>query len=38
MFTFKKLGRYGRIGNQMFQIASTIGIAIKHNDTFAFPY
>lgn len=38
MFTFKKLGRYGRIGNQMFQIASTIGIATKHNDSFAFPY
>jgi hypothetical protein len=27
MVTFGKLGRYGRLGNQMFQVASTIGIA-----------
>lgn len=30
MLTFNSLGKYGRLGNQMFQIASTIGIA-KHN-------
>ena len=35
--TFSKLGRYGRLGNQMFQIASTIGIATKNNATFGFP-
>lgn len=35
--TFGKLGRYGRLGNQMFQIASTIGIARKNGYDFAFP-
>lgn len=28
---------YGRLGNQMFQIASTIGTAIKHNTTYHIP-
>lgn len=36
--TFQELGRYGRLGNQMFQIASTIGIARKNKWKFAFPY
>lgn len=37
MITFSKLGNYGRLGNQLFQIASTIGIA-KYNDTeYTFP-
>lgn len=36
--TFQQLGRYGRLGNQMFQIASTIGIARKNGWGFAFPY
>lgn len=35
--TFQNLGRYGRLGNQMFQIASTIGIAVKSGWQFAFP-
>lgn len=35
--TFSKLGRYGRLGNQMFQIASTIGIAVKNNAAYGFP-
>lgn len=30
MITFSKLGQHGRLGNQLFQIASTIGIAKKH--------
>lgn len=38
MITFNQLGRYGRIGNQMFEIAGTIGIAKKHGYDFAFPY
>jgi hypothetical protein len=38
MITFKQLGRYGRLGNQMFQIASTIGIANMSNNKFSFPY
>jgi hypothetical protein len=37
MLTFLQLGRYGRIGNQMFQIASTIGIANRHGYDYAFP-
>ena len=38
MITFNELGRYGRFGNQMFQIASTIGLATKHGYEFGFPY
>jgi hypothetical protein len=37
MITFNKLGNYGRVGNQMFQIAGTIGVAIKNGYDFAFP-
>ena len=35
--TFAKLGSYGRLGNSMFQMAATIALAAKHNDTFMFP-
>lgn len=38
MITFLSLGKYGRFGNQLFQIASTIGIATKNNHGFIFPY
>jgi hypothetical protein len=31
MITFSKLGKLGRLGNQLFQIASSIGIAKKYN-------
>lgn len=37
MVIFSKLGRFGRFGNQLFQIASTIGIAKKHGYQFGFP-
>lgn len=37
MMTFKQLGRYGRLGNQMFQIASTIGIAKANDQEYCFP-
>lgn len=37
MITFSKLGSYGRLGNQLWQIASTIGIAIKNNTDYVFP-
>ena len=37
MVTFANLGRYGRLGNQMFQIASTIGIAKANGYEYAFP-
>lgn len=36
--TYNQLGRYGRLANQMFQIASTIGIARKNGFDYAFPY
>ena len=38
MLTFKQLGRYGRLGNQMFQVASVIGLATKHGYDYGFPY
>lgn len=34
--TFRKLGQMGRLGNQMFQIAATIGTAKKHGAAFYF--
>jgi hypothetical protein len=37
MFIFSKLGRMGRFGNQLFQIAGTIAIARKNNHQYAFP-
>lgn len=37
MISFKHLGRLGRLGNQLFQIASTIGIANKKGDKASFP-
>lgn len=37
MLTFKALGRYGRLGNQMFQIASTIGLATRNGHDYSFP-
>lgn len=37
MITFSRLGRYGQIGNQMFQIAGTVGIARKLGYSYAFP-
>ena len=37
MITFSKLEKKGNLGNQLFQIASTIGIAIKNNQDYCFP-
>jgi hypothetical protein len=37
MITFKELGRQGRFGNCLFQIAGTIGTAIKSHQPYAFP-
>jgi len=37
MITFLDLGKYGRLGNQMFQVASTIGLALKYGYDFGFP-
>lgn len=37
MYTFSRLGTYGRFGNQLFQIAATIGAARQHNDDYVLP-
>lgn len=37
MVTFLNLGKMGRLGNQMFQIASTIGVALSNNNNYSFP-
>ena len=37
MLTFNSLGRKGNLGNQLFHIASTIGIAQKNGHEFVFP-
>ena len=37
MITFSSLGNYGRLGNQMFQYASIIGIAKKNGYDYCFP-
>ena len=37
MITFSKLGHKGNLGNQLFQIASTIGISEKNGHSFSFP-
>ncbi len=38
MMTYRQLGRQGRLGNQLWQIASTIGIARQSGDTVGFPF
>lgn len=37
MISFKELGNMGRLGNQLFQIATTIGVAVRNNDNYVFP-
>lgn len=37
MLTFLNLGKNGRLGNQMFQIAATIGVALKNRQPYSFP-
>lgn len=37
MITFPELGQAGRLGNQLWQIASTIGIAESRGEKFSFP-
>lgn len=37
MIIYSRLGKKGNLGNQLFQIASTIGIATKNGHEFAFP-
>jgi len=35
--TFSRLGHYGRLGNQLFQIAATLGIAVRNRCDAVFP-
>ncbi len=37
MFTYRQLGRNGQLGNQLWQIASTLGEARRHGDVAGFP-
>jgi hypothetical protein len=37
MVTFSQLGNHGEFGNQLFQIAATVGHAIKSNQEYVFP-
>ncbi|MFH7018015.1 alpha-1,2-fucosyltransferase [Flavobacterium sp. FlaQc-47] len=36
MITYSKIGKKGNLGNQLFQIASTIGLGVKNNLEFSF--
>lgn len=35
--TFNNLGNYGRLGNQLFQMACVIALALRNNDDYIFP-
>jgi len=37
MISFSKLGQYGRLGNQLFELSATISLALNNNDTYVFP-
>lgn len=37
MISFRRLGDMGRLGNQLFQIAATVALAVENNDDYAFP-
>jgi hypothetical protein len=38
MITYSNLGKKGNLGNQLFQIASTIGLAEKNHQEYCFPF
>ena len=37
MITFNRLGKYGRLGNQLFQISAVISYSIDNNKEYGFP-
>lgn len=37
MITFSELGKYGRLGNQLFEISTVLSVAHRNNDTYIFP-
>ena len=38
MITYRQLGRNGRLGNQLWQIAGTLAVANRRNETAGFPF
>lgn len=38
LVSFSKLGKFGRLGNSMFQIAATLAYGLKHNRKAVFPF
>jgi hypothetical protein len=38
VITFSQLGQWGRLGNQLFEVATTVGLALKNNDSYGFPH
>ena len=37
MITFPELGNWGRLGNQLFQVAATVALAMEHGEGYGFP-
>lgn len=37
MISYPRLGKIGRLGNHLFQIAAAMGLALDHGDNFGFP-
>jgi hypothetical protein len=37
MITFPELGKWGRLGNQLFQMATTISLAMENGESYGFP-
>lgn len=37
MITFSELGKWGRLGNSLFECATTISLALENNDSYGFP-
>lgn len=37
MITFPELGQWGRLGNQLFQMAATISLAMENGESYGFP-
>lgn len=37
MITFTQLGKFGRLGNMLFEISTTIALALRNNDKYVFP-
>lgn len=37
MITFPELGNWGRLGNQLFQMAATMSLAMEHSEVYGFP-